>query len=180
MKSNIYLIGFMGTGKSTISRHLSLITGYEEIDADYEIARQEDMRIPEIFEKHGEVYFRNLETEFLHTMQKNTHHIISCGGGMVLRKENVKLMKENGIIVLLTANPETILKRVKNSRERPILNGHMNTKYIENLMGERQEYYEAAQDIIIPTDEREPEEIALELKNKLEYSNFGFDFLQEV
>lgn len=64
MKSNIYFIGFMGTGKSTVSRHMAAITGYEEIDTDQEIVKQENMRIPEIFEKYGEEYFRNLETEF--------------------------------------------------------------------------------------------------------------------
>lgn len=180
MKSNIYFIGFMGTGKSTISRHMAEITGYEEIDTDHEIVKQENMRIPEIFEKYGENYFRNLETKFLEKMQERKHCIVSCGGGMVLRKKNVALMKTNGVIVLLTATPETVLERVKNGKDRPILNGHMNTAYIEELMEARKKYYEAAGEIVIVTDGREVGEMAKELKKKLESPKFCFDFLKEV
>lgn len=176
MKNNIYFIGFMGTGKSTISRHMAAITGYEEIDTDQEIVKQENMRIPEIFEKYGEEYFRNLETDFLKGMQKREHCIVSCGGGMVLREENVKLMKKTGVIVLLTATPETVLERVKNGRERPILNGHMNTTYIRQLMEKRETYYKAAGEIVIPTDGREALEMAKELKQNLESPKFCFDF----
>lgn len=180
MKKNIYFIGFMGTGKSTISRYMATITGYKEIDADQEIAKQENMRIPEIFEKHGEAYFRELETEFLRGMQEKEHYIVSCGGGMVLRKENVELMKENGVIVLLTATPETVLKRVENGKDRPILNGHMNVEYIEQLQEARKACYEAAGEIVIATDGREIGEMAEELKKKLEAPEFSFDFLNEV
>lgn len=176
MKSNIYFIGFMGTGKSTISKHMAEITGYEEMDADREIVRQENMRIPEIFEKYGEEYFRNLETQFLQKMQKRKHCIVSCGGGMVLRKENVALMKENGVIVLLTATPKTVLERVKNGKERPILNGHMNEAYIEELMEARRKYYEAAGEIVIVTDGRAVGDMAKELKKNLESPKFCFDF----
>lgn len=176
MKSNIYFIGFMGTGKSTISRHLAELTKYQEQDADYEISRKKNMRIPEIFEKYGESYFRDLETVYLKEMQQKEKTIISCGGGMVLRKENVKLMKENGVIVLLTATPQTILERVRHGKERPILNGHMNVEYIEELMEKRRECYEQAKDVEIPTDGKRPEEIAMELKKKLEKLKFSFDF----
>lgn len=176
MKRNIYFIGFMGTGKSTISKKLSAAIGYQEIDTDYKIAEKENMRISEIFEKYGEAYFRNLETEFLKEMQKKEGCIISCGGGMVLRRENVELMKENGVIVLLTATPETVLKRVENGKERPILNGHMNVEYIEELMEKRRVYYEAAGEIIIATDGKETGEIVEELQKKLSSRKFSFDF----
>lgn len=169
MKSNIYMIGFMGTGKSTISRKLAAMIGYREIDTDYEISKNENMRIPEIFEKHGEEYFRNLETEFLKEMQKKEKCIISCGGGMVLRKENVELMKQNGVVVLLTATPETILSRVERGKDRPILNGHMNVEYIEELMEARREYYEAAGELVIVTDGKETIEIAEEIKNSFDF-----------
>lgn len=180
MKSNIYFIGFMGTGKSTISRQMAAITGYREIDTDQKIAEQENMSIPEIFEKYGEDHFRNLETEFLKSMQKRRHYIVSCGGGVALRRENVELMKENGVIVLLTATPETVLERVKNGKERPILNGHMNVEYIAELMEGRRKYYEAAGEIVIATDGRETGEMAAELKKNLESSKFGFDFFKKV
>lgn len=176
MKNNIYFIGFMGTGKSTISRQMAATTGYKEIDTDQEIVKQENMRIPEIFEKYGEEYFRSLETEFLKGMKKRQHCIVSCGGGMVLREENVKLMKETGVIVLLTATPETVLERVKNGKERPILNGHMNVQYIRELMEKRETYYQAAGEIVISTDGREVLDMVRELKNNLTSSKFCFDF----
>ena len=180
MKSNIYFIGFMGTGKSTISKYMADITSYEEIDTDYEIVKKENMSIPEIFETYGEDYFRNLETKFLQKMQKRKRCIVSCGGGMVLRKENVTLMKKNGVIVLLTATPETVLERVKNGKDRPVLNGHMNVAYIEELMEARREHYEAAGEIVIATDGREAVEMAKELKKNLESPKFCFDFSKEV
>lgn len=168
MKSNIYMIGFMGTGKSTVSKRLSALTGYQEMDTDEEISRKENLPITEIFEKHGEEYFRNLETEFLKEMQKKERCIVSCGGGMVLRRENVELMKKNGIVVLLTATPKTVLKRVERGKERPILNGHMEVEYIAKLMEARREYYEAAGELVIVTDGKEAGKIAEELKKKLE------------
>ena len=89
-------------------------------------------------------------------------------------------MKENGVIVLLTAAPETVLERVKNGKERPILNGHMNAAYIEELMEARRKYYEAAGEIVIVTDGREAGDMAKELKKNLESPKFCFDFSKEV
>ena len=91
MKHNIYLTGFMGTGKSTVSRILAGALGFEEIDTDAEIARQQGRSIKEIFAAEGEGYFRSLETGLLRQMQGQGHKVISCGGGMVLRKENISL-----------------------------------------------------------------------------------------
>lgn len=176
MKSNIYFIGFMGTGKSTVSRCLAELIQYQELDADHEISQRKNMKIPEIFEKYGEAYFRDLETAYLQEMQKKEKTIVSCGGGMVLRKKNVKLMKKNGVIVLLTAVPQTILERVRYGKDRPILNGHMNVEYIEELMEKRRTCYEEAKDLEIQTDGKTPKEIALELKKKLENLKFYFDF----
>ncbi len=176
MKNNIYFIGFMGTGKSTISKHMAEITGYEEIDTDYEIVKKENMRIPEIFETYGEEYFRKKETEFLKGMREREHCIVSCGGGMALREENVKLMRETGVIVLLTATPETILERVKNGKDRPILNGHMNVSYIKELMEKREPYYKQAGEIVISTDGRNSMDMAKELKENLTTPKFSFDF----
>lgn len=176
MKNNIYFIGFMGTGKSTISKHMAEITGYEEIDTDYEIVKKENMRIPEIFETYGEEYFRKKETEFLKGMRERKHCIVSCGGGMALREENVKLMRETGVIVLLTATPETILERVKNGKDRPILNGHMNVSYIKGLMEKREPYYKQAGEIVISTDGRNSMDMAKELKENLTTPKFSFDF----
>ena len=88
-------------------------------------------------------------------MQERKNTIVSCGGGAALRAENVKEMKKNGRVVLLTAHPETILERVKDSEDRPLLNGNKNVEFIDNLMESRREKYEAAADIVVHTDKKD-------------------------
>lgn len=164
---NIVLIGFMGVGKSTISTELSKRYGMEIVEMDQVIARREGMTIPEIFETHGEEYFRQRETELLIEMQEKRNVIISCGGGVAMRARNVEEMKKNGKVVLLTARPETILARVKNNDDRPLLRGHKNVEYIEELMEARREKYEAAADVFVDTDGRTAAEICADLVDKL-------------
>ncbi|HJB94059.1 MAG TPA: chorismate mutase, partial [Candidatus Mediterraneibacter intestinigallinarum] len=101
---NIVLIGFMGAGKSTISDYLSTMFDMRLVEMDQEISERQEMSIPDIFATYGEEYFRNLETELLRELQTGKNCIISCGGGVALRKENVVEMKKNGRVVLLTAS----------------------------------------------------------------------------
>ncbi len=169
MKHNIYLIGFMGTGKSTVSKSLAKLLGYEEIDTDAWIVERQNKSIAEIFEKQGEDAFRNMETSLLQDLQKEKHKIISCGGGMAMRTDNVALMQKNGAVVLLTAKPETILERVKKDQGRPVLNGNMNIEYIQRLLAQRAPFYQAAGEVVVSTDHRTPEEIAQEIKKNLEF-----------
>ena len=164
---NIVLIGFMGSGKSTISEYLHTLFDMEIIEMDQMIAKREGMSISDIFETRGEEYFRNLETSLLIEMQERTNVVISCGGGVPLREQNVVEMKKNGRVVLLTASPETILERVKNSHERPLLENNKNTEFIAGLMEERREKYKAAADIIVATDGKSELEICEELVKKL-------------
>ena len=131
---NIVLIGFMGAGKSTISAFLRDALAMDVVEMDQVIAEQQGMSISEIFETYGEEYFRNLETQLLIDMQSKQNVIISCGGGVAMRERNVAEMKKNGKVVLLKADPQTILERVKDSDERPLLNGHKNVEYIADLM----------------------------------------------
>lgn len=166
MNKNIALIGFMGTGKTTISHELHRMTAMEEIDLDTYIVEKMGCSINEIFEKQGEPFFRNLETESLKEILKKTKFILSCGGGTVLRAENVDLIKQHGKIVLLTAEPETIYDRVKNNNERPLLNQNMSIEYIEELLEKRKSAYFGAADIIIRTDGRNIVDICREILNK--------------
>lgn len=165
------LIGFMGAGKTTVSRELSRITGMEEIDMDAYIVEKEGMAISDMFEQFGEEYFREKETESLIEIMKHTNRIVSCGGGVVVKEKNVEHMKNGGVVVLLTATPETTLARVKNSTDRPILNGNMNVEFISQLMEKRRERYLAVADIIVATDNKTIPDICREIMDKIQIEN---------
>lgn len=164
---NIVLIGFMGAGKSTISDFLKNVFAMDVVEMDQIIAQRQGMSISDIFETYGEQYFRNLETNLLKELQEGENCIISCGGGVAMREQNVVEMKKNGRVVLLTASPETIYERVKDSNDRPILNGNKNVPFITDMMEKRREKYEAAADVVIQTDNKSILEISEELISKL-------------
>ena len=134
---NIYLIGFMGTGKTTVSKELHKLLGYHELDMDGEIEEREHMKIKDMFDAYGEEYFRTKETNLVMELEQKSGYIVSCGGGVVLRSENVASMKKGGVVILLTAEPKTIYERVHMSTNRPLLNGNMNVEYIAMLMEKR-------------------------------------------
>ena len=164
---NIILIGFMGAGKTTISDYLSTLFAMDVIEMDQIIAQREGMSISDIFEVYGEQYFRDAETNLLIEMQSRTNVVISCGGGTPMRERNVAEMKKNGKVVLLTATPETILERVKDSHDRPLIEGNKTVPYIAELMEKRREKYEAAADIIIHTDNKTELQICEEIVGRL-------------
>jgi shikimate kinase len=167
MSKNIFLIGFMGTGKSTIAKALHKELGMPLVEMDARIVEEQGMSINEIFERYGEAHFRDIESKLILTLGEEGNTIVSCGGGVVVRPENCEYMKKNGTVVFLTATPQTIYERVKNSNERPILNGHMNVEYIAELMEKRQALYEAAADIRIETDGKTRNEICREIMDRL-------------
>ena len=160
---NIFLIGFMGTGKSTVAKALKKETGAEIIEMDQLIAQRENLSIPKIFEEKGEAYFRNVETELLMELQSGEKTIVSCGGGVPMREKNVLEMKKSGKVVLLTALPETILERVKDNEDRPLLQNRKSVEGIRELMEQRREKYEAAADVMVATDGKSAETIAREI-----------------
>ena len=164
---NIVLIGFMGAGKSTISDYLKTVFAMDVIEMDQIIAERAGMSISDIFETYGEQYFRDCETNLLIEMQSRTNVVISCGGGTPMRECNVAEMKKNGRVVLLTAKPETILDRVKDSHDRPLIENNKTVPFIADLMSKRREKYEAAADIIIETDGKSELEICEELIHSL-------------
>lgn len=164
---NIVLIGFMGTGKSTVSELLKRRFAMEVVEMDQIIAKRQGISISDIFATYGEEYFRDLETNLLIEMQSKKNMVISCGGGVPMRERNVIEMKKNGRVVLLTAKPETILNRVKNNHDRPLLEGNKNVDFIADLMEKRREKYQTAADIVIETDGKSGLEICEELVKKL-------------
>ena len=157
---NIFLIGFMGAGKSTISDYLKNVLAMC-------IVERQGMSISDIFETYGEEYFRELETNLLIEMQSRSNVVVSCGGGVPMRERNVTEMKKNGRVVLLTAKPETILERVKDNHDRPLLENNKNVSFIADLLEKRRAKYEAAADIVVETDGKSELEICEELIHRL-------------
>ncbi|MCR4672875.1 MAG: shikimate kinase [Lachnospiraceae bacterium] len=163
INKHIFLIGFMGCGKTSVSRELSAQTGINAFDTDELIAESEQMSISEIFRVKGEPYFREKETGLLASMKGQEPLIVSCGGGIALAPRNRELMHESGVTVLLTAEPETILERLKDDDSRPLLAGRKNVPHISSLIDARRPAYEEAADIIIKTDGISPSEISREI-----------------
>ena len=165
--SNIFLIGFMGTGKSTIAEALKRKYDMQIVDMDAEIEKEQKMAISDIFATKGEEYFRDLETQLIKDLQKKDNVVVSCGGGAVLKDENVTEMRKSGKVVLLNATPETILQRVKNSHNRPLLEGNKNIDFIRELMSKREDKYSYAADITVNVDNRAVVEIADEVYSEV-------------
>lgn len=163
---NLVLIGFMGTGKTTISNTLKHIFSMDVIEMDQIIAQREGMSISEIFEKYGEPYFRDAETKLLIELQSKKNVVISCGGGTPLREVNVAEMKKNGKVIWLTASPETVFERVRDNHDRPLLENNKNISFIADMMEKRRAKYEAAADIIIDTDNKNKFQICEEIAEK--------------
>lgn len=164
---NIFLIGFMGAGKSTVAGELQEKLEMERVEMDQMIVERQGMSVSDIFDTYGETYFRDLESNTLIELQEQKQAIVSCGGGVVLREENTEHMKKNGRVVLLTAEPETIYERVKDSDERPILNDHMNVEFISGLLDKRRARYEAVADVSVATDGKSAMQICEEIISKL-------------
>ncbi|MCG2813749.1 MAG: shikimate kinase [Thermodesulfovibrionales bacterium] len=163
---NIVLTGFMGTGKSEVSQELSKVLGWKAIDVDTEIEKSQRMKITGIFKQFGEPRFRDIEAEMIKKLSKNKNVIISTGGGAVLRQENMDALRENGVIICLTATPETIFKRTSNNDDRPLLQVEDPLKKIRELLKFRMPYYAKA-DIMIDTENKTPLEIAEEIIQKV-------------
>lgn len=159
---NIVLTGFMGTGKTAVGRELSNILGWKFIDIDDVIVKTQNLTISEIFNQHGEPAFRDIETEMIRETTKTNNIIISTGGGAILRQENMDLLSRNGIIICLTARPETILNRTSKSSKRPLLNVDDPLKRIKDLMKHREPFYGKA-DLMIDTEAKTPRQVAEEI-----------------
>ena len=160
---NIYLTGFMGTGKSTIAGLLAKELGILCMDLDAQLEREQKKKISELFDAYGEAYFRELETALLKRLELRERLVVSCGGGVVLREENIASMRRGGKIVLLTAEPETVWARVRGRQSRPLLRGCQGAFDIEKLMEQRRARYEAAADVSIKTDGKTPRELCGEI-----------------
>ncbi len=154
MKDNIILIGMMGAGKSTVGLELSKsLINYKLLDTDSEIEKRTNRKISEIFEKYGEEYFRQMETDFLKEICKNNNQIIATGGGIFEREENRNILKSCGTVYYLKASAETLFNRIKNQTHRPLLKNGFGAENIKNILAKRETNYSKAH-IIIDTENK--------------------------
>lgn len=160
---NIILIGFMGSGKSTIGKILAEKLELNWMDMDIEIENQENKTIEEIFNDNGEDYFRHLETEQLKKLINKENNVLSTGGGVVLKEENRIILKEIGRVIFLHADCEQIINNLKESSDRPLLKGNNPEEKIVRLLDERESTYLNTADIIIQTTGKTVENIVDEI-----------------
>ena len=158
---NIILIGFMGCGKTTFGKWIEQNRTRKFIDTDDFIVEHQKCSINDIFAEHGEEYFRNLETDCLRELisEKLSDTVISVGGGLPLREENGRLLRELGMVVYLRARVDTLVKRLSHDKTRPLLAGGNLREKIESLMAAREALYKEAADIIVKTDDRRFEDM---------------------
>lgn len=157
---NVVLIGYMGSGKSTVGKILREKTGWLLLDSDVEIEKEQNKKISDIFKEQGEDAFRNMESEYLDKLAKMDESIIlSTGGGMPMRKENADRMKKVGLVIYLRATAETIYGRLKDDTQRPLLQTGDKLTIITEMLERRNPVYESAADIIIDTDDNNLERV---------------------
>ncbi len=170
---NIVLTGFMGTGKSTVGKILAKKLKMAYVNADGIIEEKEKKKISQIFEEDGEDYFRKKEREVIKDISKDNHQVIDLGGGAIIKEENLKDLRKNGLIICLTASLEEIMKRTE-GEERPLLNSKFQIpnpkkekkKKIEELLKKRESYYRKA-DILLDTTGISPLQVAEKIIKKL-------------
>ncbi len=166
----VFLIGFTGSGKTAVANGLANKYGLSKIDLDAYIEQKEHGSIADIFNSNSEDVFRSKETKYLKKVISLDYRVISLGGGVVLKEENVGLIKEKGIIILLTAEPETIIQRIRNDKTRRLVGDNMDLDYIRGLMAEREEKYRSIADLVISTDDKTIEDICKEIVESLGFT----------
>jgi shikimate kinase len=163
LKDNISLIGFMGCGKTTIGRILSEELDYIFLDLDCIIEISEEKKINDIFRDNGERYFRDIESKVIKKIINNKKCVFACGGGVILRKENMSIIKKNSMVVYLKISAEEAVNRLSGSTERPLISGSNSENRIRELLDKRSAIYSEFADIVINNQERSPESTCREI-----------------
>ena len=176
MKSNIVLIGFMGTGKTVVGQVLAKQLNRQLIEVDAIIEQTAGKTISDIFSNDGEIYFRELEIEAIKWAAAGEKQVIACGGGVVLNTINIDRLRVTGVIINLSAAPEIILKRtIKQNGSRPLLNVEQPLDRIKELQKLRKPLYDRAADVTINTSKLNIDAVAEKIINRLKkYEGFNF------
>ena len=169
MLKNIILTGFMGVGKTSVGARLAKDVGYVFLDTDTLIESDQRMTITGIFEKFGEPFFRDVEARIIHAVMEGEGQVVSTGGGAVIRDENRVAMKKAGLVVCLTARPETIYERIKHETHRPLLQTPDPKAKIKELLDSRAKFYAQA-DVVIDTSEMSVDDVITTIKERVKHA----------
>ena len=156
---NLYLVGFMGTGKTTVGRAVAQKLGFAVLDSDHEIERQQGKSIPDIFAQDGEPAFRAMEKAFISQGHPTERTVVACGGGLVVQPGMLELLKSKGVVLCLHASIESILARTARHRNRPLLNVEDPELRVRTLYAQREPIYKQSGTVIL-TDARPLQHIA--------------------
>jgi shikimate kinase len=172
---NLYLVGFMGTGKTTVGRAVGQKIGFHVLDSDHEIERLQGKSIPEIFAQDGEPAFRAMEREFIERGHPAERTLVACGGGLVVQPDMLELLKSKGVVVCLHASIETILARTARHRNRPLLAVEDPEERIRTLYAAREPIYKRSGTVIL-TDHRPLPEIVAHVTRA--WKRDAYDFVR--
>ncbi len=170
-KRNIFLCGFMATGKSTVGKRLAAKIKYEFVDMDAAIEAEAGITIPQIFASRGEPAFRALESRMVERLAERSGCVVAAGGGAIVNPRNREIMKRCGVVINLTADAEAILQRVGRGDDRPMLQGGDRLTRIRTLMEQRAPAYAEA-DLVVDTSLRSIDAVVQEIEDRVR--EFGF------
>lgn len=174
MDTNLYLVGFMGTGKSTVGRLVARQTGFSFFDSDHEIERREGQPVAQIFREQGEPAFRTKEQEFIEHGHPAKKCVVSCGGGLVVPPGMLELLRSRGVVICMHAPIDTILQRTMHTTHRPLLAVDHPEQRLRDLYAQREELYRRTGTMVL-TDKRPLREIAAHVLRvyRQEAAHFG-------
>jgi shikimate kinase len=171
MSRNVVLIGFMGSGKTTVGRLVARQLGWKLVDTDAVVVRIEGRSIPEIFASDGEAAFRERESQVVLGVCAGERQVISTGGGVPLREDNASALREAGRVVWLTARPEIVVRRtIRRASGRPLLTGGADEEPLTRvlrMMSERGPLYQRLAELVVDTSDRPPALVASEIVRRL-------------
>lgn len=165
--SNIFLVGPMGAGKTTIGRHLATLVQKRFFDADHEIEKRTGVTIPVIFEIESETGFRRRESMVISELTQERDIVLATGGGVVLLEENRQVLTQRGTVVYLQADIDTLVERTRRDRNRPLLQTEDPRAKIEELLRQREPIYRQIADVVVDTGLRAPSSVARDIVARL-------------
>lgn len=167
LKRNVFLVGTMGAGKSSVGRRLAKALRAKFLDTDHVIEETTGVRIPVIFEHEGEEGFRRRESKVMRELALERNLVLATGGGAILKKENRKVLRRSGFVIYLCATPEHLYERTKHDTNRPLLQTSDPMQTIKDLMNKRDPLYRDVADMVLETQDKPIYTVVKEIEKKL-------------